>query len=148
MASETPMETPIRGSCLCGGVRFEITGPPLFMGICHCSRCRKAGGGRNVSVRAEHFRWLQGRELVERYEPEPPFHLVHCFCRRCGTHLGEPDTSPKGFPVAANALDDDPGVRTAFHEHVAHKAPWVEICDDATQFPNEVPGVGDSTLED
>jgi hypothetical protein len=133
----------IRGSCMCGGVRFEITGRPLWMNWCHCSRCRKVGGMANVSVRAEQFRWVQGRELVTRYEPEPPHRLVRSFCRVCGSYLGEPDTSPLGFPIAATALDDDPGVRPVLHEHVADKAPWYEILDGLPQHPGHPPGFGD-----
>lgn len=130
---------PIRGSCVCGAVQFELTGPPLWMSHCHCSRCRKSGGTGNVSVRARDFRWLKGRELVKRYVPEPPFKLVRCFCSVCGTHLGEPDTSDKGFPVAANVLDDDPGVRPVLHEHTAEKAAWYEITDELPQFPGAPP---------
>ena len=47
------MENPIPGGCLCGAVRFEITGPPLWMACCHCRRCLKVGGTANVSVRAD-----------------------------------------------------------------------------------------------
>ena len=35
---------------------------------------------------------------------------------------------------AAQALDDDPQVRNRFHEFVAAKPPWYEICDGAKQF--------------
>ena len=138
-------DKPIRGSCLCGGVRFEITGKPLFMACCHCSRCRKVGGGTSVAVRAEHFRWVRGRELVAQYQPEPPYHLIRCFCRVCGSYLGEPDTNDQGFPIAASALDDDPGVRRVLHEHVAEKPPWYEITDALPQFPGHPPGFGSST---
>ena len=34
----------VRGSCLCGGVKYEITGPLMRSGHCHCSNCRKAHG--------------------------------------------------------------------------------------------------------
>ena len=122
--------------------RFEIVGQPLWMSHCHCSRCRKVGGTTHVSVRAEQFRLLSGRELIERYQPEPPYHLVRCFCRVCGSYLGEIETDPRGFPVAASALDDDPGVRAILHEHVAEKAPWYEILDDLPQFPGHPPGAG------
>ena len=138
---------PIRGSCLCGGVRFEITGPPLWMAHCHCSRCRKLGATTNVSVRAEHFRWVQGADLVTRYEPDAPFNLVRCFCRVCGSTLGEPATNDRGFAIAASAFDDDPGVRPILHEYVAHKAPWYEISDDLPQHPGAPPGFDDSTSE-
>jgi hypothetical protein len=132
-------EPTIRGSCLCGGIRFEIIGKPLWMSHCHCSRCRKVGGTTNVSIRAEQFRWVQGKDLVARYQPDPPFHLVRCFCRVCGSYLGEPDTSPLGFPIAASVLDDDPGMRPILHEHVADKAPWVELLDDLPKFPGAPP---------
>jgi hypothetical protein len=32
---------PIHGSCLCGGVEFEIDGPLMAPLNCHCSQCRK-----------------------------------------------------------------------------------------------------------
>ena len=134
-------DEPIRGSCLCGAVRFEIR-RPLWMSHCHCSRCRKSGGTTNVSVRAEDFRWVKGREHVTRYEPEPPHTLVRCFCRVCGSYLGEPDTSPVGFPVAATALDDDPGVRPILHEFVAEKPSWYEILDGLPQHAGPPPGFG------
>lgn len=133
------MSDPIRGSCLCGGVQFEVRGKPLTMAYCHCSRCRKAGGLANVTVRAEDFRWVRGRELVARYEPEPPFNLVRSFCRVCGTYLGEPETNPKAFPISAHAFDDDPSFRPVLHEHVSGKPSWYEISDDLPQYPEAPP---------
>ena len=38
------MESIVRGSCLCGGVRFEVRPPFLRANHCHCSRCRKHSG--------------------------------------------------------------------------------------------------------
>ena len=35
---------PIHGSCLCGGVEFEIAGPLMAPLNCHCSQCRKQHG--------------------------------------------------------------------------------------------------------
>jgi hypothetical protein len=128
-----PADPPIRGSCLCGAVAFELAAPPLWMSHCHCSRCRKAGGITTVVVRAEHFRWLRGREQMTRYQA-PGWSIVRCFCGTCGAYLGEPETHPEAFAIAASALDDDPRVRAAFHEHVADRAPWDEIHDALPQF--------------
>jgi hypothetical protein len=124
----------IRGSCCCGAVRFELLEPPSMMGTCHCARCRKAGASSFVFVRREALRWIEGRELVARYTPAAPFKHARCFCRACGTSLGEIDAQANSFPIAANCLDDDPVVRNRFHEFVSAKPAWYEICDDAKQF--------------
>ena len=34
----------LRGSCLCGTVRYEIRGPVGRVSHCHCAMCRKAHG--------------------------------------------------------------------------------------------------------
>ena len=108
-----PLDSPIQGSCMCGRVCFELTHTPLWMSHCHCSRCRKSGGTTHLSIRAEHFRWVKGREHVTRYEP---------------------DLNDTGFAIAATALDDDPGVRPVMHEHVADKPAWLEILDGLPRF--------------
>ena len=124
----------IRGSCCCGAIKFELLATPSMMGTCHCSRCRKVGASTIVFAQKDSLRWIQGRELVSRYEPVPPFKYVRCFCQKCGTALGEIDSQEDSFPIAANCLDDDPIVRTMFHVFVSSKPAWYEICDDAKQF--------------
>jgi hypothetical protein len=124
----------IRGSCCCESIQFELSAEPTMMGTCHCSRCRKVGASTFVFVKRDTFKWVQGRELVARYEPDPPFKYARCFCKRCGTALGEVDSQQDSFPIAANCLDDDPIVRNRFHEFVGSKPAWYEICDGAKQF--------------
>lgn len=61
----------LRGSCQCGGVRFEITGPLMGMANCHCTQCRKAHSATfrtRARVRRADFRWLQGEDLVKFHE--------------------------------------------------------------------------------
>jgi hypothetical protein len=125
----------IRGSCCCKAIEFEISGVPSMMGTCHCSRCRKVGASTFVFVKRNEFRWVKGQEYVARYTPAPPFNLTRCFCQRCGTALGEPESPDDSFPIAANCLDDDPLVRNRFHEFVSSKPCWYEIQDGAKQFP-------------
>jgi hypothetical protein len=49
----------MKGSCLCGGVKYECEGPLTFMARCHCVQCRKASGAEfatNAFIPAETFR--------------------------------------------------------------------------------------------
>lgn len=124
----------ILGSCCCESIRFELSSAPTMMATCHCSRCRKVGASTFVFVNRAALRWLEGREFVSRYEPEPPYRYERCFCRKCGTSLGEIESTEETFPIAAHCLDGDLAVRNKFHEFVAEKPAWYEICDGAKQF--------------
>mgnify|MGYP001033252644 FL=1 len=123
----------IKGSCNCGGIKFELAAPPSMMATCHCTRCRKAGTGTSVFVKEDTFWWIEGEELVSEYHPLPPYTYTRKFCKRCGTSLGEPGAG-EFFPLNAQCLDDDPQTRNQHHEFVAEKPDWYEICDNAKQF--------------
>jgi len=126
----------VRGSCLCGRVRYEIDAPLGTALHCHCSMCRKAQGSAfrtRAAVARSSFRFRSGEELLTRYESSPG--TFRCFCSVCGSPVasffaGDPGTI--GLPLGA--LDDDPGVRPVCHVHVASKAPWYEITDALPQF--------------
>ena len=104
-----------------------------MMGTCHCSRCRKVGASTIVFVKKEDLTWVQGKEQVAIYQPEPPHKYGRCFCKVCGTSLGEILSQEDSFPISANALDTEIALKVQFHEFVSEKPVWYEICDDAPQ---------------
>lgn len=125
----------IRGSCLCGGVRFELTRAVGPFELCHCSRCRKVTGSAfapAIGVRREDFRYLSGQELVAIYDApilDAPPAYRSCFCRRCGSPVPDPGSTSPWFEIAAGLLDDDPLLRPARHIMVDYKADWYPIDD-------------------
>jgi hypothetical protein len=130
----------IRGSCLCGGVRFEIARVVGPFELCHCSRCRKASGSAFVAglgVSREDFRLLQGRDLIKTYESpirEAPPAYRACFCSRCGSPVPDPFAESPWFEVPAGVLDDDPQLRPDKHIFVEGKSPWFAITDNLPQL--------------
>jgi len=124
----------IRASCCCGTVRFTLTEAPTMMAQCHCARCRKVGASIFVFVKRDCLDWEAGRDAVATYMPEPPHQYARSFCSHCGTALGEIMSDAETFPIAADVLDDDPGIAIRFHEFVAEKPRWYEIGDSAKQF--------------
>jgi hypothetical protein len=77
-----------RGSCLCGAVRYEITGDMGPVSLCHCSRCRKANGSAflaGAQVNPEEFRFVAGVQSLGDFESSPGVHRI--FCRNCGSPL-------------------------------------------------------------
>ncbi|MEQ8334093.1 GFA family protein [Nisaea sp.] len=129
----------IKGSCCCGAVKFELASKPSMMGTCHCSRCRKSGASTIVFTKKEDLVWLQGKEHVALYQPNPPYKYGRCFCEICGTSLGEILSEEDSFPIAANALDREFGLSNQFHEFVSDKPSWFQIGDDAPQFEGHPP---------
>ena len=133
---DTPSpEDPIRGSCLCGGVRYEITAPFRRANYCHCSRCRKHSGGAALAqgrVPRQGFRLLAGAELIETFRP--PGGMTKAFCRVCGSSLFG-GTWPDGPEVSVRlgTLDDDPGIRPQYHSFVDSRAAWERLPDDGLE---------------
>jgi hypothetical protein len=125
-------ELPLTGGCLCGGVRFEVTEPPVSAAYCHCTRCqRRTGTAASASAKLVpgSLRILAGEELLRAYEPEGGFAKI--FCSRCGSALWSrsPD-DPDVVGVRLGAFDSDPGVRPAHRQYVAYAAPWEPIPED------------------
>lgn len=126
------LESPLHGSCLCGGVRFEVIEPFTSANHCHCSRCRKHSGtfgGTQARVPRSGFRLLAGEELIRVFRPEGG--RVKAFCSVCGSSLFGREW-PEGDEVSIRlgALDGDPGIRPELHTFVGSRAPWGEISDD------------------
>ena len=141
----------IRGSCLCGDVKFEITGPLMRPLNCHCTFCRKQQGAAfrsRARVLRSDFRWLAGQELTSHYEATPGYRRG--FCRVCGSPIvnwAEPHSplahsNPQiltEYGIALATLDDDPGIRPESHCFVGSKASWFEISDDLPQYEGYPP---------
>ncbi|WP_366942100.1 GFA family protein [uncultured Litoreibacter sp.] len=123
----------IQGSCCCKAVQFELTNEPSFVSTCHCSRCRKVGASTIAFVKQEDLRWIAGKDCVQVFVPTAPYKYARCFCKVCGTSLGEILSPEDSFPIAVNALDGDIELTNQSHEFVGEKPSWYTICDDAPQ---------------
>jgi hypothetical protein len=117
----------MRGSCLCGGVSFEVDLPFDRFVHCHCSRCRKATGtahASNAVVKPDAFRWLLGAEHVSRFDLPTARSFATSFCRRCGSPLPHATRSGREVIIPAGALDGDPISKPDRHLHWGSRAPW------------------------
>ena len=127
------------GSCLCGTVRYEVSGPYQWMSHCHCSMCRKQSGSlfaTTLGVARENFRWLQGEDAIVHYRSSPAFERP--FCRECGSAL--PDDSGAVVTCPAGALADDLEAKPLAHIFIGSKSPMYEITDELRRFEEYPPG--------
>jgi hypothetical protein len=129
----------LTGGCLCGGVRFELTEPPVSAGYCHCTRCqRRTGTAASASARIApgSLRLTQGAELVRAYDPGDGGYLKE-FCSTCGGALWSRSPSdPERISIRLGTFDGDPGIRPSDRQYVAYAAAWEPIPDDGLpRFP-------------
>jgi hypothetical protein len=133
----------IRGSCLCGGVTFEVEPPFRRANHCHCSRCRTHSGAFGLTqgrVPRSQFHLLSGEDLIRTYRPADG--KSKAFCSECGSSLFGGDW-PDGDEVSIRfgALDDDPELRPQYHSFVGSRAPWDELPDDGLpRYEDAAPG--------
>ncbi len=134
----------IHGSCMCGGVKYEISGMLTDVRNCHCSMCRKLQGSAfrsRATVQAAEFKFIRGEDLITYYESSKG--TYRGFCSVCGSPIHSKfDEKPSVYGLPLGPLDDDPNARPGMHIHVASKAPWFEITDSLPQFaegPNSSP---------
>jgi hypothetical protein len=128
----------MKGSCLCGAVRFSVTGTPTAFDLCHCSRYRASSGSAFVAelvFKAAEFEWTSGGSLVKTYAAPvrntPPGYR-RAFCTVCGAPV--PTVDGDIIRIPAGTLVDDPNIRPQRHIFVDFKAPWFQITDSLDQF--------------
>jgi hypothetical protein len=132
---------PIRGACLCGGVRFEVDPPFLRANHCHCSRCRRHSGTFGLTqgrVPREQFRLEAGEELIRVYRPDGG--MVKAFCSVCGSSVFGGNW-PEGDEISIRfgTLEGEPGIRPQYHQFVDSRAVWEELPDDGLPRYSEAP---------
>lgn len=117
------------GGCLCGKVRFTVTGPVDDPHICKCSHCAKRSGAP--------FQWWLGFPMsgLTWTGVEPTWFDTHPgktargFCGTCGSHIAARDHGDDTLiGILATALDHhdtDPALVPSNLNRLAEAAPWL-----------------------
>jgi hypothetical protein len=129
---ETESVSTLQGSCLCGGVRFEVTQPFEWVSACHCTTCKKISGGVGTvsgRVSSEAISILDGADLLRTFQPAEG--KAKTFCSACGSNLfgNSWPTSPIAS-VRLSALDAPFDRKPEAHIFVRSVAAWETLPDD------------------
>lgn len=104
-----PAFTPLRGSCLCGAVAYELRSPPKAVSHCHCRMCQKAHGAAFASygsVPLADLVWVRGAQGLRAYTSSPG--ITRGSCQDCGSPLtwhSQHYAQGSWIAVALGALD-------------------------------------------
>lgn len=130
------------GGCLCGRVRFRVSGPPGWNGLCHCNSCRRATGG--ILVAACGYRRTQidlPRDAMTFHASSPG--VRRGFCPNCGTSISyENERWPEDIHIMAGCLDAPALLQPQFHIFAGERLPWLQLADTLPRF-RTTPSAGD-----
>jgi hypothetical protein len=139
----TETVAPRTGGCLCGAVRYEISGEALFAGHCYCADCQKVSGSGFVPFMGVAAKGFRVSGPTERFvcPAARGGEAVRNFCARChsllfGGIVGVHDT----HTVYAGGLDDVSWFKPQIAIFASRRAPWALIPPGLTVFEEMPPG--------
>jgi len=120
------------GGCLCGAVRYEVTGPLRDVVVCHCSRClRTHGHAAAYSACARPDLMLLREGALRWYHADG---RARGFCGECGASLFWSAEGRDTISVAAGTLDPPTGLKTVAHIYTRDHADYYEITGPGARF--------------
>jgi len=118
-----------QGGCQCGAIRYEITGAPVIVAICHCTMCRRANAAPAVA-------WAMFHESQVAFTRDTPTfygssaEAKRGFCPACGTQISfTAGYIPGLIDITVGSLDEPHAVAPALHYWDSERLPWVEFSD-------------------
>lgn len=134
----TEQTTRATGSCLCGAVKYEITGSIRKVVYCHCEQCRKTSGHFVAATAVDHvdlhitedsgLTWFESSDVAKRG-----------FCNRCGSSIFWRPAHGKYMAVMAGAIDTPTKLSSREHIYTADASDYYEINDGLPQFEQDHP---------
>ena len=115
-----------RGSCLCKGVKFKVTGDFESFFLCHCRYCQKDTGSAhaaNLFSTTAKLEWLKRETGIRSFQPHKSNH-VKAFCTNCGSALPNLQMDGKLLVVPAGCLDTKLNKKPNAHIFMSNKASW------------------------
>jgi len=127
------------GGCLCGAVRYRITGPLPPGGHCHCSMCRRSAGALVVTwttVEEERFAIIAGTLAVYASSAT----AERLFCPACGSSLVfRSKTYPTLIDVTVATLDHPERHPADRHVFWGNRMPWLHLDDHLPKYDGFTP---------
>jgi hypothetical protein len=133
------------GHCLCGAVRYRISGEPLLTRVCWCRDCQRlaANGTVNVFVPTNALE-ISGELRDFTSTADSGNQISRRFCPQCGSHLfANSSARPQFTVVRAGTLNNPSSVQPAMNIWASSAPEWA--CLDSTlerveQQPSPPPG--------
>jgi hypothetical protein len=125
----------LTGQCLCGAIRYQLTGEPRHVAVCHCRDCRRSAGAPMVSwamFPESALALLQGQPKTINSSGS----AMRSFCPDCGTGLFYRNAVilPGIVDVQSATLDDPDALPPGVQIQVAERLHWMQQAHELPAF--------------
>ncbi|WP_281212942.1 GFA family protein [Shewanella insulae] len=134
------MEYPVKGTCQCGGVTYELHSAPLMVVACHCKECQKLSTSAfsiTAVVNADSIEF-QG-EMVEWSRVADSGNVNGAkFCPTCGNRIYHFDPKdPSKIKLKPSNLSDTSLIVPTAHVWVSEKQSWFTIPEGVAVYDKQ-----------
>lgn len=127
-----------QGGCLCGAVRYEITGEIAMSGFCYCLSCQKlTGAGHSfLAMVPETALRATGKTTSFDWTANSGNTVTTSFCSTCGSPLfGRNAGFPGMVSFRVGSLDDSSGMVPQMAVFADRIRSWDHLDAGLTAFP-------------
>lgn len=135
------------GGCLCGGVRFRLSGP-LRPGLaCHCETCRRISG-HHVAATSSALADVafDGDATLRWFRSSPD--ARRGFCGTCGAALFWQADGGDRLSISLGSLDAPTGLRLAAHMFAASRSDYYDLDPALPAFDAFPPDAFEASLRE
>ncbi len=126
-------ETP-EGGCLCGALRYRVSGPIDSVTHCHCAMCRRWSGAVAVTwftVPLDRFEIAEGSLKTYRSSS----HGERRSCPDCASQIAFWSSKrPAEIDITLGSLDNPQDHPADHHVHTASRLPWLHLDEDLPAY--------------
>ena len=125
------------GQCLCGNVKYTLTGQPLRMAQCHCKDCQRASGTGHMSLAFFTDEQVQVTGNLASYGVTADSGNTNTrhFCPDCGSRLFGTNSAKAGIRgVAIGCVDNHDWFEPGAIVYCKDRAAWDITSDEVPNF--------------
>ena len=124
------------GGCLCGEIRFDVTGEDVGSSYCHCRMCQRFAGApvsSGTGFLNENFKVTQGEPKIYKSSEI----AERAFCPTCGSSLWMKHFDWKWIFIKTASLDNPQNFAPTTHFGVESQLPWHDVYDSLPRIRSE-----------
>jgi hypothetical protein len=126
------------GGCLCGAVRFRVTGRPVRTSACHCASCQRRTGsafGLGAYFNKQDVELRGELKIYEFRSDETHRWLRLQFCPSCGTTVTWTlEAQPGMRAIGVGTFDDPKWLRVERFGWMRSAHPWIAVPEGVEVF--------------